>query len=49
MTDLSAPHVQTALTGLIDAIGREDFAARALAALNETVRAASWSVYRLHP
>jgi DNA-binding CsgD family transcriptional regulator len=44
-------HAATAasLCGVIDALGRTDFAGRALAALQPAIRAASWSVYELQP
>jgi DNA-binding CsgD family transcriptional regulator len=40
---------QTALESVISAMGRSDFAASALAGLEEAVGAASWAVYRLRP
>lgn len=49
--DLPSPS-QRALTGLIGLIGQcgdRDFAQGALAALNEAVQVASWSVYRVWP
>lgn len=42
------PSAAAALGALIGTIGAPDFATRALAALNGSVQAASWAVYRLH-
>lgn len=38
---------QRSLGGLIGVIGADDFAARALASLNDSLQAASWSVYEV--
>lgn len=46
--DGSARHPSRALDGVIGAIGTHDFAQRALGAINRSIDAASWSVYRLY-
>jgi hypothetical protein len=41
-------HPSRALDGVIGAIGSRDFAQQALGAINRSIDAASWSVYRLY-
>jgi DNA-binding CsgD family transcriptional regulator len=45
----TARHPSRALDGMIGAIGAHEFARQALRAINGSIDAGSWSVYRLHP